>query len=305
MRTRTLAALLTALIFLLFATPVFALDLIETESGEASDLIATEEEIGKDPGTYTTAENGYAYTAPRVDDASLRVYDFAGLLSENEEADLTNYLVRAENQKNATVLAVTTENVALDPDYGVDRTRAYAEDFYDANADSFNDDAFVLCIDMNNRVIYTVGHGRFATEKYVKFEEKVYNDVYDKARNGDYHGVVKVFAEDVYKLENWRYAMIPTFGSLIASVFGGLIVMLVSIGRHKKAAPSKANIPEVELLSGKQTVHESKFLGKHLSTRIRPRSSDNDSGGGGGGGFSGGMHTSGGGGSFSGGGGHF
>ena len=37
-------------------------------------------------------------------------------------------------------------------------------------------DGFIFTLDMNNRLIYTAGAGRYKTEKYVDFAEEIYND---------------------------------------------------------------------------------------------------------------------------------
>lgn len=259
----------------------------------------------KDPGTYEKAANGYAYTAPTVADNSLRVYDFADLLTDDEEAKLTDYIRKVEANRRCSVAVVTTENTETDPDYSTGVTKAYAQDFYDANASGFEDDAWIMCIDMNNRVIYTVGHGRFAAEKYVSFTDKVYDDVHKAASEGNYYNVCRGFAQDVYKLDNWVFAMIPTAASLIISAAVSAVVLLILILIHKKASPSLHADVAVNSLNIQQLGHDSVFLGKHTTVHHIPHDDGGSKGGFSGGGFSGGMSSSGGGGSFSGGGGHF
>jgi len=321
-----LITVLSALLILSCACPVFAdddLDLIATGelaeeetdvSGEDGDLIQYSdgsvdaadyvfaEPAEKDPGEYLTAPNGYAYTAPKVPDNTLKIYDFADLLTDAEEASLKNDIARAEKSRDCTVLVLTTRNTEIDPNYDVAVTRAYAEDFYEANRDGLNADAWILCIDMKNRVIFTVGYGRFAKEKYVGFTKEVYNDVVEYAAQGRYGDVVRTFARDVYKLDNWVNALIPTALSLAISAGLALLTMVVLLGRHKSAEPVKAANLSVKVLNKQRLGHDVVFLGKNTTTRHISR----DSGGGGdGGGFSGGMHTSGGGSVTSGGGGHF
>ena len=315
-RRLVLPLLIALLLAALAAVPAFAetgdgsrdLTLLDgTESAaaglDAGSSAAADPSVGQDPGTYQTAANGYAYTAPTVADNTLRVYDFAGILGDSDEASITARIRKVEQSKDCTIVVVTTQNVAEDPNYGTDRTRAYAEDFYDANASGFRNDAFVLCIDMNNRVLYTVGHGKYADKKYVSFEKKVYDNIYAKAREGDYAGAARAFVEDVYKLENWRYALIPTAGSLLISLAAGLIAAFILIASHKSAEPSAHNVPAVELGKPQVLRHDVRQTGKFVTSHRIVR--NNDSGGHGGGGFSGGTHTSGGGGHFSGGGGHF
>ena len=279
-------------------------DIVQYTDGslDGTEFYQEETVSEKDPGEYVTAPNGYAYTAPRVPDNTLKIYDFADLLTDSEEASLKNDIARAEKSRDCTVLVLTTRNTEIDPNYDVAVTRAYAEDFYEANSKGLKKDAWILCIDMKNRVIYTVGYGRFAKEKYVDFTKDVYNDVVEYASAGRYADVVRTFARDVYKLDNWVNALIPTALSLAISAGLALLAMVVLLSKHKAAEPVNVGQTAVKVLNRQRLGHDVVFLGKNTTSRRITR----DSGGGGGsGGFSGGMHTSGGGHTTSGGGGHF
>ena len=280
-------------------------ELIQYSNGNAGDdaEVVTESETERDPGEYTTAPNGYAYTAPKVPDNTLKIYDFADLIDDDEEVALRSDIERAEKSRNCTVLVVTTRNTEIDPNYDVAVTRAYAQDFFEANMEGLKYDALILCIDMKNRVIYTVGYGRYAEEKYVNFHEEVYNDVVSYASNGDYGQVVRTFAQDVYKLDNWVNALIPTAGSLLLSAALAFLAMFILMRRHKHAEPAVAGAPSARMANKKTLKHDVNFLGRHTTSRRIQR--ETSSGGGGGGGFSGGTFSSGGGHSTSGGGGHF
>ena len=280
-------------------------DIIQYSNGNADNdaEVVTETESEKDPGEYTTAPNGYAYTAPKVPDNSLKIYDFADLIDDSEEAALRSEIEKAEKSRGCTVLVVTTRNTEIDPNYDVAVTRAYAQDFYEANMKGLKPDAWILCIDMKNRVIYTVGYGKFAKSKYVDFTEVVYNDVVSYASNGDYGQVVRIFARDVYKLDNWVNALIPTAGSLLLSAILAFVAMFIVTRRHKHAEPTVAAAPSARIINKKSLMHDVLFLGRNTTTRHIVR--EKVSSGGGGGGFSGGTFSSGGGHSTSGGGGHF
>ena len=255
----------------------------------------------RDPGVYTTAPNGYAYTAPQVEDNTQYLYDFAGIIPDDEEPALREKLASTADRRDCALLVVTTDKTDTDPDYGTAVTRAYAEDFYEANAEGLSEDAWILCIDMNNRVIMTVGYGRFAKEKYVAFTEEVYDDVVGFASEGAYRRVVETFASDVYKLDNWSYAMIPTVGSLMISLAAMVVVLVVVLLRHKSASPKVNSRIPVDLVNPKERDQHVRPMGRHVTSHRIEKSSGSSSGGG----FSGGMGTSGGGHSTSGGGGHF
>jgi uncharacterized membrane protein YgcG len=270
-------------------------------------VFAADSTAGKDPGTYEIASDGYAYSAPTVADNSLRVYDFADILTDEEEAKATEYLKKAEEVHKCTVLAVTTKNTAEDPDYGDTVTKNYARDFYNANVSGFGTDGMILVIDMNNRIIYAGGVGKYNNEKFTKFSDTVYSDVRSSASDGDYCEVIRIFSDDVCRFDNWVYALIPTPLSLIISSGLAFLVLLILILNHRRAEPTAASRIAVQALNSQQIGHNSVFLGKQTIVHPIPHDTGGSSRGGGfsGGGFSGGSFSGGGGGGMSGGGGHF
>ncbi|MDO4479360.1 MAG: TPM domain-containing protein [Lachnospiraceae bacterium] len=279
---KRLVALLTALFMLVtLCVPVLA----DTEE--------------KDPGVYTKAPNGYSYTAPQVPDNTLGVYDFADLLSDKEESSLRTHLKKVEQDRDMTLMILTSKNVPYDPDYGTLVTRAYAEDFFEANMEGLNYDALIFIIDMRNRVLYTVGYGRFSDLKYMEFHEDVYNAVLSPAKNGDYYKACEIFLNKANRLDNPLMAAIPTLLSILISLGISGIVMLVLLIKHSSSAPKNKDKVPVPMMDVRETHHDQRFIGKNVTRRKIETSS------GGGGGFSGGGGSSGGGHSTSGGGGHF
>lgn len=303
---KLVSVLISVLLLLGTVSVAFADDLVIYSDGSRAVEGSLDGDVGedRDPGDYVTAPNGYAYTAPRIEDNSLKLYDFAGLIADDEEAALREEIEKAEKSRKCTVLVVTTRRTAMDLSYGTDVTRAYAEDFYEANRDGLSEDAWIMCVDMNNRVIYTVGYGKYSQEKYVAFTEKVYNDVVEYAGSGNYAQAVSRFAEDVRRLNNPLLAAIPTAVSLIISFVLSLLVAGILLVKHKASSPSSHNKIPVKLLEAEQRNKDVRFIGRHVTTRHISRDNGPRSGGGGGS-FSGGMHTSGGGMHTSGGGGHF
>ena len=240
---------------------------------------------------------------PYVEDNSQRVYDYADLLTDSEEASLSDYIAELERKKKCEIMILTSSDIPLDISYGNETSMKYAEQFYMDN--SVTDDGLIFLLDMNNRMIWTAGSGKYKAEKYVNFEETVYNDVLDGMRNQRYYDVCNTFLKDVYKLDNIGYAMIPTPFSLIISGVLALITLVSLLARHKTSQPANNAKIAVRTLNFRQTGHNAIFLGKHTSQRRIVKENHSS----GGGGFSGGTHSgggfSGGGGGFSGGGGHF
>ena len=241
---------------------------------------------------------------PYVEDNSQRVYDYADLLTTSEEKSLSDYIAELEGKKKCEIIILTSTDIPLDISYGNETSMKYAEQFYMDNA--VTDDGLIFLLDMNNRMIWTAGSGKYKAEKYVDFEEKVYNDVLDGMRNQRYYDVCNTFLKDVYKLDNIAYAMMPTPFSLIISAVLSLITLVSLLAKHSSSQPVNNAKIAVKTLNFRQTGHNAIFLGKHTSQRRIVKEHHSS---GGGGGFSGGTHSgggfSGGGGGFSGGGGHF
>lgn len=268
---------------------------------------AAEAEAENKDGDDTYVSNtGQVFTIPRVDISDgKRVYDFAGLFTEAEKEELEKGIAAVAAKKDADIAIVTSRDVPMDASYGMETTMKYVEQFYMDNG--FKDDALFFIIDMGNRVLWTMGHGKYADEKYVKFHKEVYDDTMSKARNGDYYGAGMKFVDDTKKLDEIIYKLIPTPLSLILSSILSLLSMLFMTSKHNRTQPSKANTPRLRVNHYHTVRHDTRFLGTHTTRRTIHRDSGGSSGGGGG--FTGGTHSgggfSGGGGSFSGGGGHF
>ncbi len=278
----------------LFMVCIFCLG--STECTYADDTASSET-------TTYTSNNGTVFSMPAVTDNTARVYDYAGLFTDSEIASLTAQIKKTEANRDCDVIILTSKDVPEDADYGTDTSRNYAEQFYIDNG--FAEDGWIFIIDMNNRVLWSAGHGRFYKEKYVDFAQKVYDDALHYASDGNYYGAAEVFVKDVYKLDNVLYALIPTPVSLVISAVLALIALVAVLAKHNTSQPVNNAKIAVRTLDYRELGHNSVFLGKNVTHHTIVRSG----GGGSGGGFSGGMHSgggfSGGGGGFSGGGGHF
>jgi uncharacterized protein len=275
----------------------------QTDGTETQETTAVEPTGPHGSGPYTT-NNGTVIYMPYVEDNSQRVYDYADLLTTSEEKSLSDYIAELEGKKKCEIIILTSSDIPLDISYGNETSMKYAEQFYMDN--SITDDGLIFLLDMNNRMIWTAGSGKYKAEKYVDFEEKVYNDVLDGMRNQRYYDVCNTFLKDVYKLDNVAYAMMPTPFSLIISAVLSLITLVSLLAKHSSSQPPNNAKIAVKTLNFRQTGHNAIFLGKHTSQRRIVKEHHSS---GGGGGFSGGTHSgggfSGGGGGFSGGGGHF
>ncbi|MCR5295379.1 MAG: TPM domain-containing protein [Lachnospiraceae bacterium] len=280
-------------------------DGMEGAAAETDGSYDYEDEGGSGP--YTN-NRGIVFYMPYIEDTSERVFDYAELLDDSAEESLRSRIAELEDKKDCVIVILTSSRVPRDAYYGNKTSMLYAEQFFmdlTGYSQETDVDGFLFLLDMNNRIIYTVGAGRFKGEKYVDFEEEVYNAAVPGMRSGDYPQVCEQFLDAVDRLENVAYAAIPTFTSLIVSAVLTLIVLLVLLSKHNSSQPVNNAKIAVKTMNYRGLGHHAVFLGKRTNQRRIERSGSS----GGGGGFSGGSHSgggfSGGGGGFSGGGGHF
>lgn len=314
-RLQFLFALLLLSVHLL-AAPVFAEDteivfddyvegMAETEVDEdlpdtaSQDTVYAENNDGDD--TYIS-NNGTVFQIPRVSDTSGRIYDFAGLFTEEEKTSLTEKIRQVEEDKDADILILTSEDVPRDAYYGTETSMRYARQFLIDN--SFRENSFIAIIDMSNRVFWAVGYGTYGSEKYAGWGQKVYDLVKSDLSDQSYGSAARTYIREIERLDNPLMAAVPTALSLIVS---GVLTLLGMLGfsiHHTSSQPSKANTPAINVLGYRSRAHNEHYLRTTVHRRHIERV-HSSGGGGGGGGFSGGGFSSGSGGSHSGGGGHF
>lgn len=253
--------------------------------------------------TYTTNSDEQV-TIPKVSSDGSRIYDYASLFSENEERTLTDRKEKAERAQKAQfiILTLTSSQIPEDVEGGTETTEKYAEQFYIDN--DFSDDTVLLTVDMNNRVLWVTGHGKYAGDKFVSYTKKIYERINEAASDGDYMKAAETFISMMADYRNVAAAIRPTGVSLIVSVIVTLVVMIILFSMQASAAPSERNAPQIPTKDYRVTAHDVMYTGTHRTVRHIPK---NNSGSGGDftGGTSSGGGFSGGGGNFSGGGGHF
>jgi uncharacterized protein len=284
---------------LLFLTFVLCLTAFTSASARAD----TASQENTDGGNTYQTNSGAQVTIPVVDTSGSTIYDYADLLSAEEEAALSEKMASVGEKRKLQLVILTSTEIPQDVNYGMTTTKQYAEQFYIDN--DFQEDCVIFTIDMNNRVLWTTGHGRFATESFVKTEETIYNHTMEKARNADYSGAADVFIRDVYRYKNVAWALMPTIPSVIVSVLGALAAVVALLAKHGTSQPNKLNVPKLRITGYQSTKHDVRYMGTTRTVRHIPRPSRSSGGGGFSGGVSSGGGFSGGGGGFSGGGGHF
>ena len=265
-------------------------------------------------------DNKYTCKTPKVDN-SIKVYDYADLLSDSEEKELENIATNFVKTYNMDVAMVTiNENPYGVSDY---YSQIYAQDFYYYNRFGINSshDGFILLIDMSNRYIYMATKGK---AMLVYDDERIYNitDVaYNYLKNGNYYDGYKAMMDQasIYAKEGTaesnKYYCVDKDGepyqcveipksvnwplSLVIGLLGSLVPAFVHTRKYKGI--KLATNANSYLKNSNIDTQTDQFL-TTFTSRVR-RSHDSSSGGGGH--FGGSSTSHGSGGSFGGGGRHF
>lgn len=119
-----------------------------------------------------------------ADEEYVRVYDYADLLTGSEEAELTAACLVSEEQLETELYILTTK------DTGGKETVDYADDFGDEHAFGYDQpygNYIILCIDMDNRVVWVSTSGKaidYLTEARI---DALLDDLYGYLTSGDYY----------------------------------------------------------------------------------------------------------------------
>ncbi|MDD3337463.1 MAG: TPM domain-containing protein [Lachnospiraceae bacterium] len=222
----------------------------------------------------------YESIAPSVADTTNNVYDFAGLLSDSERADLEKQIADCAEEKNYRVLVVATDD-------NPGTAMAYADDFFDFN--EFGPDGVVFLLDMDNREQWISTTGvctADSSDKKASYDSGDIDDILDEttsyASDGDYAKCFSAFVKEVNKKGNILYLLLPTFWSLVISLVLAAVAFAAMVGKHQMAEPINNAKIEVKTSNMKVGSNSVVFLGNHTTSRRIPR---NTGGGGGGGGM--------------------
>ena len=217
---------------------------------------------------------------------NVNIIDEANLLSNQEEAQLQEYLESLNSEINYVVATTDTS------DYGDVDSKLYHYYIleYPESADGV---AFI--IDMYNREVYISGYGSIAKEIRNSDALDITDNIYRYATKGDYYNCIyKAFVQantlvnDGYILRPMRI-IVSLLVAIILGFFGTFIWAIVERSNVDMSSSTSQILMTGATIAGTAAIYDTK--------RVR-RSSDS------GGGHSGGGFSGGGGGGFSGGGGH-
>ncbi|SHJ66112.1 TPM domain-containing protein [Pseudobutyrivibrio xylanivorans] len=230
----------------------------------------------------------FLFTPVNVHAAASNIYiaDDADILSDTEETEVLEYL-ETLNSDTKYVVATTSES-------SVKSTDDKLFDFYTARYSNY-DDGVAFIIDMDERMIWMSGYGKYQRSISNADATDITDNIYRYASKGDYKTcIIKAFNQ-ADTLTNKGFILRPMriiVSFLIAIIIGFLFSFFMAMSERSKV---KMDGKGAEILMAGAAIAGTAAI---YDTRKVRRSQNNSSGGHSGGGFSGG------GGGFSGGGGH-
>ena len=130
-------------------------------------------------------------------DSSEKIYDYADLLTDEEEKDLKIKIDEYINKNNLDLVLVTIDK---NP-YGVsdEFTQTYAQDFYDYNDFGIGStyDGVLVLIDMDNRYPYIVTTGQAILLYDDNRIDIIHNLAYDYLASGEYYNAFYSYVDSI------------------------------------------------------------------------------------------------------------
>lgn len=228
-------------------------------------------------------------TTPQVDNTQ-RVFDRAGILSNEEEANLTQYIRQAEETYQQAFVIVTEDDTQHKT------SREYADDFYDYNDFGYGNskNGALFLIDMDNREVYISTTGSMITYYTDKRIEVALDYIEPFMQNGEYGKACTTFIDQtIIFLENgartggtYLREMISAPVIIGSAIFIGILVAVIVcwvIASRYSIKAQKYSYPLHEKSAVQLTRKEDVFLyTRTTSHRINTGSSGGRMGGGGG-----------------------
>ena len=131
-----------------------------------------------------------------ANDDTQRVFDYADLLTDTEEADLNQACISAEDALETELYILTTN------DTGGKETVDYADDFGDEHAFGYDEpygNYMILCIDMDNRIVWLSTSGKAETYFTEARIDSLLDDLYGYLTAGDYYNTCLSYLESSEK----------------------------------------------------------------------------------------------------------
>lgn len=304
--------LFISLLFIIFVPKVYAISVDESYNYCTRD---ESNNYGVKKHWKINEYNQYnAIYTPCVD-ASLKIYDYANILTDAEEYTLKLKIDEYVKKYKSEIVIIT-----IDSSFSFDlEVENFAADFYDYNDfgldfEKYSGTVIVRNIDREDRYynIYTFGDAQlyFSGQRTEKILDSIYDDLYHGnylQGFGTYINMLSNYHEKGIPMEN-RFDRLdengvyiegfnpPIFICSVISIIITSIIISVQVGAHKMVRKSLNANDYLDLSSVKYTVRNNIFSHSITTSRtISDSSSGGSSGGGHSSGSSGGGHSSGGG----------
>lgn len=249
-----------------------------------------------------TVENRDIIISTPLVDVSEKVYDYAGIFSDAEEAQL---YAAAQNYINKTKMDMVILTTELErSDLGIEN---YAADFYDYNDFGLNFENYsgilvVINMDLSNRYYHIITVGNALLYYNDSRIANLLDSMYNYMVNGDYYEATSAFINrslELYQVgipsENKQayinkygdivYPFQPDIGlGIIVSSVVTIVLTLIFVRRNKMV---KKATKAIEYMDGKSylcNIRSDKLINTRTTTHVR--SSSSGGGGGSRGGFS-------------------
>lgn len=225
--------------FSVFIVLLYLISIIPVSAKENNLCTRTETDL-KVRDKFINENNHYDILNTPCVDASEKVYDFANLLTDEEEDKLYNEVLNYIETTNYDMAIVTTNENKKNSEV------EYADDFYDYNDFGKDEtrDGVVLLIDMYNRRVYISTTGN-AILMYNSRIDSIIDSGYDYLINGEYYstfnkmidkmndyfkiGVDKNDAKTIIIDEHGKLSYIKYIPYTFVGFISGIITLITSI----------------------------------------------------------------------------
>ena len=217
--------------------------------------------------TNTTTSKTAKETTPVVDETK-KIYDYANLITDEEEIELYNKVQEFINKYNMDMVIVTINSNPKSS------SMAYADDFYDYNnfGKGANKSGLLFLIDMQNRNMWISTTGDAINIYTDSRINTILDYTYDKISNEDYNGCAEQFIDKASYFANKGLtggSKVVTVPKMICNslIFAGLVTIVficIGLATHRKPKKKKEAsnyITQPLKLSNKLDT----FLDKHVS----------------------------------------
>ena len=238
-----------------------------TSTYYSDEATYTDDSSTYNSNTYTTNSQTAKANTPVVD-ATKKIYDYANLITKDEEEVLYNKVQEFINKYDMDMAIVTINSNPKSS------SMAYADDFYDYNnfGKGTNKTGLLFLIDMQNRNMWISTTGDAINIYTDSRINTILDYTYDKISNEDYNGCAEQFIEKASYFANKGLtggSKVVTVPKMICNslIFAGLVtIVLICIGLATHRKPKKKKEASNYITQPlKLSKNSDTFLDKHVS----------------------------------------